>query len=313
MSFPVNRRKFLKGAAGAAMASASTLPLVVPRRARALSGGSPPWAVTFDGNTYLTTQGEVANMPTSSPYGLLSYWYNNLATMGQPILLQNILDQWYDNTVWIVMNQFSGNGSNQALGKLQLDFAPDANYDQVMEMMTDDILPVDGNWHHVIAAWDTNGGQVLGSVDGVPVAFSDQRGVSYGLPFAPSYGFPWQIGGSVADGWGVYFSGDLAEFFLLIPGNFIDPTDPTVMARFRDPNTGLPVRIGSTGWDVFADLGLVPQIWLSGPASLFPQNLAAGTWTWPATYTDTTPSSAFVTAAGGLMTAATDPWGNSTS
>lgn len=97
--------------------------------------------------------------------------------------------------------------------------------------------------------------------------------------------------------------------FFLVPPNFIDPTDPTVVSRFHDPATGLPVRIGSTASGVFEDLGLVPQIWLSGPASMFADNLAAGTWTGLASvYNDTTPSSSFTAGAGRLVTAATDPW-----
>ena len=55
-----------------------------------MSANGPVWGSTFDGGTYLVTQNEVANMPQSSAYGLVSYSYRYLGGDSGLIVIQNV-------------------------------------------------------------------------------------------------------------------------------------------------------------------------------------------------------------------------------
>jgi len=75
-------------------------------------------AVYFDGSTYLQNDA-IPSMPSSSPYGLLSFWYNASSSTG--VVLQTS-DAYDDNSVLVILRQ-----------QLQIDLADDPDYTNFME------------------------------------------------------------------------------------------------------------------------------------------------------------------------------------
>lgn len=127
----------------------------------------------------------------------------------------------------------------------------------------------DGQWHNFLWTWDTNTdthnpttGHVY--IDNLRYTTSISGN---GIPFSINlHNFVFNVGGS---GTGANLS--LAELFLLT-GQSVNTDDATVRAKFIDPNTLLPVYLGTNGMVPF---GSAPHLCMTGDADLFPANFAS--------------------------------------
>jgi hypothetical protein len=250
-------------------------------------------AVYFDGSTYLQNDA-IPSMPSSSPYGLLSFWYNASSSTG--VVLQTS-DAYDDNSVWVILRQ-----------QLQIDLADGPDYTNFMERIGSGAnadMPYDGNWHHVLMTWDTQSGSCVCYLDNAAYAMSDLRMVSRGsfdIPYGSST-YVWQIG---ADPEYRFVTGSIAELFFLA-GVSVDITSAAVREKFIDPNTLLPPAIDAGGFFPLGNSDYMPQIFLSGDATGFLKNYP----NWSATcvgQTDSSPSNSFYVATGTLQTASDDPF-----
>lgn len=264
-------------------------------------------AVHFDGSTYLSNS-SLSSVPSSSNYLFLSFWYR--ASISQlsandpntiftayvssyyvPFVFRILLDTGFAPFTLVVQ---AGNPSYPTSGGPYLNLISLG-------------IPVDDAWHHVMVSFDGSSGSHYYALDNSINGFGSNV-----FGNAPIWLFQWS---DVQNWWigqdalGFKLPADLAEFFFLT-GTYVNITDDTVRAKFIDPDTLLPVPIDAGGLYPFFDHSdgpLVPQIFLSGNADLFPRNYPG----WSATcvsQTDSDPTSQF-TVIGDLQTADTDPFG----
>jgi hypothetical protein len=165
---------------------------------------------------------------------------------------------------------------------------------------------LDALWHRDAFAFDTDAQVVKWLADGTAVVPTTQfTGGGWAANFTGEIlvGATGVIGRNLANP----YIGDMADLTLWA-GGYADPTDPAILPKFYDATNEVVIRIGPTGWRTLEAQGIYPQLCLSGPASQFLRNLAAGSFTFiPGGYTDTNPTSMFTVSEGTLVTAASDP------
>ena len=169
----------------------------------------------------------------------------------------------------------------------------------------------DSFWHQDAFAFDTSAQTVKWLADGTAVV--PQTSFN-GSGWAANFAQAWGVGAAGASGKNVIsaYLGDMADLTLW-PAAYVDVTDPAIAPRFFYAAGEVPMRMGATGWRVLQDQGFLSQICLSGPASMFLMNMAAGGFDFAGqSYIDTTPTSMFTLAAGNLVTALSDPWSDPT-
>jgi hypothetical protein len=230
-------------------------------------------------------------MPSSSAYGLLSFWYNT-DRQSQPVI--GTRDGSGEPSICVTLDKQL---------RLTLEAWSGSDLTHVMERLGSADLPHDSAWHHVLLTWDTQSSACICYVDNCAYSMTEH---DFGGPFDVALGScKWQVGGT--SGRSPNYSGDLAELYFLA-GTPVNITDPAVRARFIDPDRLLPIALDAGGlYPFFESHGAVPQIFLSGNEFMFPRNYPG----WSATcvsQTDSTPTSQFSVMAGSLTTAADDPF-----
>lgn len=287
----LTRRALLKRTA-----ATLALPALLSSRARAQSNPSN-WAVTLDGNTYLSNPTVSLGFPSSSPYGLCIYSYC-ATTMGA------------NNNIGLV-----GIGSPYSPGFLGIGHYEDLSnnfYTQIsiagpsgLAMYAYTEIPYDGKWHTIIQAWDATVPKTVFILDGqlVTTSYSPSNTNTGYVSFGT---YPLLVGnttGAQNDN----YTGDLANFLLYIPQTYFDPTGASFVDNFFDIETGYAVRNASTGSYTGANSNppWTPQVFLSGGSELFPMNLAnsSGQFNWPDNY-----SGSSFSVVGTLTTASSDPF-----
>lgn len=154
----------------------------------------------------------------------------------------------------------------------------------------------DGNWHTNVISIDSSNNHAAIVIDAVsvPVTTSIRPGDTY---------VRFQGATNIGENGTWSYIGDLTDIAVFAGGAFVDPT--TIVDAIYDAESRFARRNASNGYGIIPNRR--PQIWLSGPPNSFKRNLAAGTWTWPATYNDTNPTSDF-TLVGNPQTATSDPF-----
>lgn len=301
----MKRRSLLIGA-GAALVGPS-VSFRPGRAAPPTAGHKGCWAVNFDGATRLQNDGTIAGFPASSPYGMVSYLTNstpNSATQNQLVIGQATSG----NRQNFIVYHLTGGTKSRPTAAIVAMFGTGSGPGQVGHVTASSgnqvVMPLDGNYHLVQIAWDLTVPSAVMTLDRVrlpssvgyqspgPIQFNNWGGTS----------MTWYVGGGIFTTGGGWYKGKLAELFMFV-GQQIDITSQTVQAAFWDSTTGKPTRPASNG---MTPLGIKPNIYLSGPKSLFPANLPPRNFDWTSA-ADTGPST-FYTAAGLLQTADVDPW-----
>jgi hypothetical protein len=273
--------------------------LLRTRSARAANSNNRD-AVTFN-NTLLSNPGGIARMPAAASNFIVAFNYRATTlptnSISRTVLVCN--GGTITNTLSI---RFASDGLGHAL------FALEMNGSSTYYRAYSPPMPFDGLWHPVVAAMDAAQGLCTSIVDGNPITMTPQSGSSQ---VSVDFTKVTYVGANGVSGHSVTNPclGDIADLTLWA-GAYVDPTDPAITSRFYDANGEVPVRMGPTGWWVLGYPGFFPQICLSGPASMFMKNMAAGGFdeTGVPTYVDTVPTSMFTLTKGSLVTAASDPW-----
>jgi hypothetical protein len=304
----IRRRSLIKGvAASAALPFIPKMPAIVGGTKTALAA-SRAWATHFDGTSGLTNNASIKNMPAQSNVGLFAYSWRSttLPSSGDGHVIMHFGVPASGSNHSCAIDHLTG-GDGVTL-QCQITVAGVWNgFDNQTTFAA--WTPVgqfyDGNWHTNMIAIDSMGNVAAILIDGVSrqVTKFSNNGEKYinfqsksliaRHPAVPAWSF----------------IGDLVDATVFAGGSYINPNDEDVLAGFYDMDTGYAVRKASSGDGIVS--GQHPQVHLSGPAQMFPQNFAAGTWNVFSDntngYTDTNPTSAF-TVTGTLTDADTDPF-----
>lgn len=317
--------------------------LVMPKIAIGAKPAPPPapsnkgvWASYFDGNTMLRNT-SVGGFPASSPYGLISLWYRSasppMAGANEPPLIVGLsggnnsfrfsaaFTPYPEGDSFIF--RIGPNASNQV--EIMAGLADSAGATQW--------VPRDGNYHHIIAGFNTRGiinqsspqsqtviKAYLDDIKSVPWIFG-YPGIGTFQPYDIAWqGLDWQVGRTTLKKYKGAYVGDIAEMFLFATTEYVDVDDPNIrhgapepvsgepLGGFIDQATLAPVRNSTDGWTALGPyLGLKPQLYFSGPKTMFGRGFSGN---YNFTWTDSTPGNPSPVFAGnGLATSAEDPWG----
>jgi hypothetical protein len=265
--------KFGGSAVSALYAGSDSIAKAYLGATQVFAGGASPYvapAVHFDGNTTLINPSLGG---TDGPCMGFSVWmksslFNGIhAPFGIP---------WVVQPVGAYNNVFEISDNDPALGgSILVTYSPDGNsgvYTALAphppEQMPDD------TWHSFIGGWDTNhdsGSKIMKVyIDTIDVtgALTDY-GVAY---IAAMTGVPFYVGG---DSCGAQYIGDMADFWLATNQSLFDISGNIPLATLRKfvSSLGKPVDLGANGE---TPTGVVPNIFLSGNATTFPNNLGTG-------------------------------------
>jgi len=277
----MNRRTLLKAGTGAALMP--TLGIIKPKPARATAPLEMGWASRFN-NTELRNNGGIV-VPTSAN-DIFFACSCRLNTASEALGFQ-------------AYNNFSGGADHScsivvAQNTLRFDYlingSSNTNFRYVL-WETAAFGDSDDNWHTMILKANSQSGIVKLYRDGVsvPISIEQMHGPSgFALNFT---NVTWSINGT----------GDAAFFYTKV-GAPITIND-SVIDGFYNRETGFAVRIAAGG----AVSGVHPDVYVEGPPLSLPTNRAAGSWTWPGIYNDTSPSSSF-TVNGTLGNVDSDPF-----
>ncbi len=296
----ITRRKMVAG-----LAAGSSAALILPRK----SWAPPPpsstagvWAAKFDASTWLKRDQSSNLFPSQSPYFACSYWYNRSVHGTFDDIIRRLItaDGFYN----LDISHHQGQPANHKVyppAQLVVATSNQPAGGASPYWSSNPILPHDGLWHLVQISADLTIPAVQVRLDKTPVIMnlSPGTGVAGSIRYFAGHNnlVPyWQIGTMVQS---------VAEQFFYA-GALIDLS--AVEAGFIDANNE-PVRQPPDGSDAIP--GVLPQDFLSGGKDMFPLNLTGATWNdgLSGNFTDSSPPSSFYVAAGTLLTASVDPWG----
>lgn len=311
----MTRRSLAKSIA----ATVGALTIARPSLVTAVTLNRGVWATLFDGATKLQSNGPLANCPASSPYGMSSYWYSypgSWTSTNQLILGQTIPAGPQNLEIYhlitgstkhpsipnIALYILFSTGSTPGSTGFVMSFTPSGTF-----------LPSTG-YHLVQISWDLTTPTVKATIDGNPL----QLGMSSMPPFTGGIQLNtwggvttnWLAGGGIFQGGGFY-KGNLAEvytYFLSNPPP--DIYDPTTKDGFLV--AGKPPQFDHLSQNGIAAMEEIeaPQIYLSGPAGVFPLNGKRPVNTGTQSIVHIDDANNFSVVSGQLQTPTTDPWGN---
>ena len=225
------------------------------------SPGSPR-SCYFDGKTRLdnSCSNITPVFPSSSSFGLASYWYNRTVQTGDVSTVFSISTS-AGKTVACVSHQTI---NSQRVLRVTLS---DDGFVNWMDCVGSTTLPNDSNWHHVIIFWDTNTTSISYYVDGSPGAFAttSHSGSTFNITYT---GKTFSVGASDAINDTAYLNSGLAEFFFMTPTATVNLA--TDVALFIDTTNAVSQYLGTNG---MVPYGSPPQIYLFGNKSFFSLNL----------------------------------------
>lgn len=278
-----------------------TLPTLLSSSARAQSSFSN-WAVTFDGNSYLSNPGAALGLPTTSPYGLLVYSYKT-GSVDKDVVLAGVLGAG-SNALGGALQIWHASNGIELPYHVQLAITIPSGGSVATPFLANAPIPyIDNKWHTALIAWDATVPKAIFIIDGQQLTTTYVYTTTNGV--VAYNGNQVAIGNTLSTSYPVSdYMGDLADLMLYIPPTYIDPTPATFVDNFYDVESGFAVRQASTGSGPGNGLWL-PQIFLTGGSKLFPMNLAnsSGQFNWPDNYLG---NSFSVT--GTLTTANSDPF-----
>jgi|SRR5579864_727621 len=325
----VTRRSLFHVVAAGALASK------IPRAKAATV--ATPWAVAFDGKTYIQNQGTLPGLPSSSRYLFLAFNYKSTAQYNYYSIIScpgSVSSGSWQNQFFCILQQY---GSNE---QISFGLGPNLNGDGlgIIGQVKPTLTPK--RWHTVLMAYDTQGAVNFSTgaqtvakayVDGIlcPVQITGCGGKGGSCDaLAPALGgLPIYVGGTPLGHLGstngvpvgVNFVGELADVYFLQGINLynnpgIDIDSPAFRAAFYNSGDETTARQAANGGSPALAMPLSapyfsPQIFLTGPPKAFIQNFAAagGTWGWPDNYNPPSSSGAF-TVVGNLAVASDDPF-----
>jgi hypothetical protein len=301
----MSRRGLLKGAAvigsatalipraSEAKARAKVMPASKIARNRHMAARStkpgpcfaPAKAVAFDGYTYLFKDDgyNLPNIPDSSPYGFVNYWFNHNFNPDIGDNWQLIIENQftaddaarYSNGFWITHNNFwPGNA-----GYPMIALSDSETYNNaIIAYTTQPTLDSDGSWDNMQIAWDLDdlsvppidyayNGIQSGTGDNQPPPLQiEQYGNLTAVPLSDMF---YQMGSDYPDqSPSTAYQGGMAQMVAFF--NQVEYLDLAATNRFVEYSTKKAQYIGNLGELPFD--GLVPSIKLDGGVGDFEQN-----------------------------------------